>query len=282
KPPSQLKLSFKGMECMKGHEGYCQNCYLDKKCKWTIGFGFLQKSQASCAKLAPMSISQANSLFDQKITEYEGYVKKYIKVNLTQGQYDALVDMAYNMGPKFSKSDTVNFVNKQQFSQAIARLRSVTGDEGPRRRHEADLFESNYSKCPNSMDIHPLTLPEIVLTIGKSIPLWVTEYQKKESALMLKPKDLIAENTRGICGGEEGPGTMQAIQAVGDELESLILVGFPFAEDDGLDDFSDDLDFGYDLEKEDWEEGKWKDSREKDLMIVLILHRRILQTGAID
>ncbi|KAF9080909.1 hypothetical protein BGX29_004908, partial [Mortierella sp. GBA35] len=79
KPPSQLKLSFNGMECMKGHEGFCQNCYLDTKCKWTIGFGFLQKSQASCAKLAPMSISQANSLFDQKIVEYEGYVKKYIK-----------------------------------------------------------------------------------------------------------------------------------------------------------------------------------------------------------
>ncbi|KAF9082905.1 hypothetical protein BGX29_003509, partial [Mortierella sp. GBA35] len=221
------------------------------------------------------------------------YVKKYIKVNLTQGQYDALVDMAYNMGPKFSKSDTVNFVNKQQFSQAIARLRSVTGDEGPRRRHEADLFESNYSKCPNSMDIHPLTLPEIVLTIGKSIPLWVTEYQKKESALMLKPKDLIAENTRGrfkrlgmynYSKGGDVQNTSILLRSIRtcQELESLILVGFPFAEDDGLDDFSDDLDFGYDLEKEDWEEGKWKDSREKDLMIVLILHRRILQTGAID
>ncbi|KAF9130274.1 hypothetical protein BGX30_013580 [Mortierella sp. GBA39] len=41
-------------------------------------------------------------------------------------------------------------------------------------------------------DIHPLSLPEIVLTIGKSIPLWVPKQVKGETVYLLQPKDLLA------------------------------------------------------------------------------------------
>ncbi|KAG0249070.1 hypothetical protein BGZ95_007702, partial [Linnemannia exigua] len=42
------------------------------------------------------------------------------------------------------------------------------------------------------MDIHPLTLPEIVLIVGKHIPLWIPEQLFSETAWMLRPKDLVA------------------------------------------------------------------------------------------
>ncbi|KAF9962292.1 hypothetical protein BGZ70_008083 [Mortierella alpina] len=151
KPPSQHKLSSEVKECMKGFEAYCPNCYLDDKCKWTIGFGFLQRDKAACSKLEPMSLDQAQTTFEREIIKFENDVRRHIKVDLTQGQYDALVDMVYNMGIKnFLKADTVGFVNKKQFSQAAKRLRSVTGSEAPRRAYEADIFEGklDYSKCP--------------------------------------------------------------------------------------------------------------------------------------
>ncbi|KAG0256250.1 hypothetical protein BGZ95_005546 [Linnemannia exigua] len=47
----------------------------------------------------------------------------------------------------------------------------------------------------DSMGTHPLALPEIVLTIGKFIPLWVPEQHNGETVWMLKPKDLIAASS---------------------------------------------------------------------------------------
>ncbi|KAF9974052.1 hypothetical protein BGZ73_002672 [Actinomortierella ambigua] len=151
KPPSQHKLSSKVKECMKGFEGYCSTCYLDTKCKWTIGFGLLQPSKAACSKLAPMSLKQAYAAFDKEIVTHENDVKKYIKVDLTQGQYDALVDMVYHMGiTRFRETDTFKYVNNKQFDKVVKRLRSVTGDEASRRAYDADIFEGklDFSKCP--------------------------------------------------------------------------------------------------------------------------------------
>lgn len=60
-----------------------------------------------------------------------------------------ILHLAYQLGgPKFLASDTLKFVNSQQFSQAVKRLWPVPKEEAPRRQHEANLFESNYSKCP--------------------------------------------------------------------------------------------------------------------------------------
>ncbi|KAG0342585.1 hypothetical protein BG005_002652 [Podila minutissima] len=98
-----------------------------------------------------MSLDKAQATFEQEITKHENDVKKIIKVDLTQGQYDALVDMVYNMGiTNFKETDTFKFVNNNQLSKVPKRLRSVTGDEAPRRAYEADIFEGklDYSKCP--------------------------------------------------------------------------------------------------------------------------------------
>ncbi|KAK3839815.1 MAG: hypothetical protein J3R72DRAFT_492347 [Linnemannia gamsii] len=42
------------------------------------------------------------------------------------------------------------------------------------------------------MHIHPLTLPEIVLIIGKHIPLWIPEIGVDGTAWLFRPKDLVA------------------------------------------------------------------------------------------
>ncbi|KAG0272300.1 hypothetical protein BGZ95_011957 [Linnemannia exigua] len=44
----------------------------------------------------------------------------------------------------------------------------------------------------DTKETHALSLPEIVVTIGKAIPLWVPEYVKGETVWYLRPKDLIA------------------------------------------------------------------------------------------
>jgi lysozyme len=77
-----------------------------------------------------MSLEKAQAIFETEITKHENDLKKVIKVDLTQGQYDALVDMVYNMGiGNFKETDTFTFVNNNQLSRVPKRLRSVRGDE---------------------------------------------------------------------------------------------------------------------------------------------------------
>lgn len=66
----------------------------------TIGYGSRYHANGSEVKLsdAPITKAQADVLLIQSLKRYEASVSKMVKVQLTQNQFDALVDFVYNLG----------------------------------------------------------------------------------------------------------------------------------------------------------------------------------------
>lgn len=81
------------IEALKEFEGYRPTSYQDSAGVWTIGYGHTQ----GVKKGQKITKAQAESLLRGDLLKAEKYVNG-LKLNLTQGQFDALVDFAYNLG----------------------------------------------------------------------------------------------------------------------------------------------------------------------------------------
>lgn len=83
------------IEKLKEFEGYRPTSYQDSAGVWTIGYGHTQ----GVKKGQKITKAQAESLLRGDLLKAEKYVNG-LKLNLTQGQFDALVDFAYNLGTR--------------------------------------------------------------------------------------------------------------------------------------------------------------------------------------
>jgi GH24 family phage-related lysozyme (muramidase) len=78
------------------------------------------------------------------LTTYEDAVKRYVSVNLTQGQFDALVDFAYNVGDQsLCTSTLLKKLNAGDYSGASAEFGKWVNGGGKKlpglvRRREAE------------------------------------------------------------------------------------------------------------------------------------------------
>ena len=94
------------------------------------------------------------------MVQYEDGVRKLVTVGLTQGQFDALVDFAYNAGVgALQKSTLLKKVNAEKFDEVPAEFMKWTkggGKELPglvrRRRAEVKLWRGLDTEKPISVD----------------------------------------------------------------------------------------------------------------------------------
>ncbi|WBU51667.1 lysozyme [Kosakonia pseudosacchari] len=95
-----MQISDKGVALIKQFEGLRLTAYQDTIGKWTIGYGWTRPVDGKPIR-AGMTIKEdtAERLLRTGLVGYESDVSKLVKVKLTQGQFDALVSFAYNLGP---------------------------------------------------------------------------------------------------------------------------------------------------------------------------------------
>lgn len=80
---------------------------------WTIGWGH---TGPEVVKGLVWTQAQADAAFVQDLDKFERAVLKYVKVKLSQGQFDALVLLAYNIGADaFGKSTLVRILNNENY-----------------------------------------------------------------------------------------------------------------------------------------------------------------------
>lgn len=91
-------------EAIKEHEGLRLVAYLDSVGVWTIGYG---DTGPDVVKGLTITKEQAEERLRKRLVEFEGYVNRYVKVKLTQNQFDALVSLVYNIGPTNFNSSTL-------------------------------------------------------------------------------------------------------------------------------------------------------------------------------
>ena len=94
----------KNVDAIKSHEGLRLVAYQDSKGVWTIGYG---DTGPDVVKGLVITKAEAEERLQRRLVEFEGYVNEYVKVALTQNQFDALVSLVYNIGPENFRTSTL-------------------------------------------------------------------------------------------------------------------------------------------------------------------------------
>lgn len=111
-----LTLSAAGLVGVVSQEGYSDHAIIPVPGDVpTIGFGTTEGVKLGDKITPPKALARA--LVD--VQQYEGAVKECVHVPLTQGEYDAYIDLAYNIGPgAFCGSTVVKRLNGYDYAGA--------------------------------------------------------------------------------------------------------------------------------------------------------------------
>ena len=156
-----MRMSAAGLAIVKEFEGLRLKAYKCPAAVWTIGYG--HTSAAGAPIVNPdlvITKDEAEEVLARDMEQYEEGVRKYVKVDLTQGQFDALVDFAYNAGVgALQKSTLLKKVNAEKFDEVPAEFMKWTkggGKELPglvrRRRAEVKLWRGLDTEKPVPVD----------------------------------------------------------------------------------------------------------------------------------
>lgn len=120
-----LALSATALVALVASEGYSDKAIIPVPGDVpTVGFDSTTRDDGSPVQLAdrttpPKALGKAL----RDVQAYEGKLKGCVTVPLTQGEYDAYVDMAYNVGPTaFCGSNLVRLLNAGDYDGACAQI----------------------------------------------------------------------------------------------------------------------------------------------------------------
>ena len=142
---NNYKTSPEGIKLIKDCEGLKLEVYNCPKGLPTIGYGHRLKFTE---KHDSITKEQAEKLLEDDLRVAEYTVNRGVKVELSQGQFDALVSLAFNWGGvHFLRSDGLKKLNRHDYQGALAEFAEVNKinnavDKGlsNRRAAEARLF----------------------------------------------------------------------------------------------------------------------------------------------
>jgi lysozyme len=137
-----MQLSTAGLELLKKSEGFCNRVYMDVAGFPTIGYGHRLLHPESFPN--GIDEAQAANLLASDVRDAEQAVERLVKVTLTQGQFDALVDFCFNLGAgRLASSTLLKDLNSGRYDDAAEQLLlwDHTGQEenaGLKTRREAE------------------------------------------------------------------------------------------------------------------------------------------------
>ena len=117
-----MRLGSKGLELIKSFEGFYSKPYLDPIGIPTIGYGatYYPDKRKVTMKDKPLTEKEASDLLRVMMTNYENDVKRLVKRELNQNQFDALVSFTYNLGgASLGKSTLLKKVNANPCDKTI-------------------------------------------------------------------------------------------------------------------------------------------------------------------
>ena len=116
-----MELSAAGLQLIKKSEGFRSGLYVDVAGFRTIGYGHRLTPKDSL----PEAIDevQALALLEGDVRQAERAVEKLVRVALSQGQFDALVDFCFNMGAgRLAGSTLLRQLNAGRYTDAGEQL----------------------------------------------------------------------------------------------------------------------------------------------------------------
>jgi lysozyme len=151
-----MKISANGISLIKKFEVLKLDAYRDAAGVWTIGYGSTRYHDGRLIKPGDSlaNEAQASALFVNTLGQYEDAVNTYVKVPMSQNQYDALVSFTYNEGTgalhgssilKYlnagdPKSAAAAFLFWVEITNPVTKEKEVSADLLARRKIESELF----------------------------------------------------------------------------------------------------------------------------------------------
>jgi lysozyme len=147
-----MKASKQCLEMLAHHEGVRQKPYRCPAGLWTVGVGHLIGDGLTLPDSwnRKFSLEEVYAILAIDVRKFELGVAKYISVELTQNQFDALVSFAFNLGlGTLQRSRLRAKLNRGDKKGAIESLLKYNKAGGKvlkgldtRRKDEANLFNS--------------------------------------------------------------------------------------------------------------------------------------------
>lgn len=145
-------MSQKGIEHLKLSEGLRLKAYQDTGKVWTIGYGHTSAAGGlNVYQGLVITHAQAEQLLKDDLERMTyPVIKRLVKVDLTQGQFDALCSFIYNLGEGQVKTSTLlKLLNARDYKGASGQFGRWIYDNGKkfdglvtRRENEQELFNS--------------------------------------------------------------------------------------------------------------------------------------------
>lgn len=114
--------SQKGIDLIKKFEGFSDKEYICPAGKPTIGYGHVILANEYFQE--PMTRRVAETLLKTDLEPRQKSLNSFLKVNINQNQFDALISLMYNIGvDNFRKSTLLKFINERLFDKVPDQFR---------------------------------------------------------------------------------------------------------------------------------------------------------------
>lgn len=135
--------SPQGLELIKRFQGLSLEKYRDAQGLWLIGYGHLIRDRERFD--AGISHAQAEALFQRDTQDYQQLICQCVNAPLGQPQFDALLSLAFSLGPEgLQRSAIVQAINRQDFRAALAEWQREGQQQNSlalQRQAESALFQ---------------------------------------------------------------------------------------------------------------------------------------------
>lgn len=140
-----FEYSSTGLALTRSFEGLRLEAYQDSAERWTIGYGHTGPEVHTGQRISEF---EAEALLRADLAAAVECVRRAVQVQITQEQFDALVDFCFNIGRgHFLNSSLLKYVNRGEFASVIVQFGlwvRAGGEVCPglarRRAAEAALF----------------------------------------------------------------------------------------------------------------------------------------------
>jgi len=141
-----MNSSENGLQIIRDFETFSPKPYKDAG-GWSIGYGHYM---GAVPTMTSVTLDQAEQMLALDAGKAEAAISKFVKVPLTQNQFDALVSLAYNIGVNaFLRSTLLSKLNAGDYAGASSQFSVWRMSEGKindtlvaRRAQEQQLFNS--------------------------------------------------------------------------------------------------------------------------------------------
>jgi lysozyme len=143
---NDLTYSRNGLALTEQYEGCRLTAYQDQVGVWTVGYGH---TGADVTPGLTITQAEAEALLAKDVLAAARCVNTMVKLRLTQGEFDALVDFVFNLGPgNFLRSTLLTALNAGDLTRAAAQFECWDRAGGVivagllrRRKAELGLFQ---------------------------------------------------------------------------------------------------------------------------------------------